>query len=72
MASKSSSAPKGKVVLIHGIFDTRIGLPSLNEAIVNDGYECLMPSLKPVDGRDGLAPMARQLQKEIDQQWGPS
>ena len=72
VASKSSSAPKGKVVLVHGIFDTRIGLPSLYEAIVNDGYECLMPSLKPVDGRDGLEPMAKQLQKEIDQKWGPS
>jgi triacylglycerol lipase len=62
--------PKGKVVLIHGIFDTRIGLPSLYQAIVNDGYDCLMPSLKPVDGRDGLEPMARQLQEEIDRKWG--
>ena len=72
VASKSSSAPKGKVVLVHGIFDTRIGLPSLYEAIVDDGYECLMPSLKPVDGRDGLEPMARQLQVEIDRKWGSS
>ena len=72
VASKSSVVPKGKVVLIHGIFDTRIGLPSLYQAIVNDGYECLMPSLKPVDGRDGLEPMARQLQKEIDRKWGTS
>ncbi|MBB21331.1 MAG: lipase [Roseibacillus sp.] len=72
VASKSSSTPKGKVVLVHGIFDTRIGLPSLYEAIVDDGYECLMPSLKPVDGRDGLEPMAKQLQEEIDRKWGPS
>ena len=72
VASKSSVVPKGKVVLIHGIFDTRIGLPSLYQAIVNDGYECLMPSLKPADGRDGLEPMARQLQKEIDRKWGTS
>ena len=72
VASKSSSALKGKVVLVHGIFDTRIGLPSLYEAIVDNGYECLMPSLKPVDGRDGLEPMAKQLQEEIDRKWGSS
>ena len=72
VASKASPASKGKVVLIHGIFDTRIGLPSLYQAIVNGGYECLMPSLKPVDGRDGLEPMARQLEEEINRKWGTS
>ena len=72
VASKASPAPKGKVVLIHGIFDTGIGLPSLYQAIVNDGYECFMPSLKPVDGRDGLEPLARQLKEEINQKWGTS
>ena len=72
VASKASMVPKGKVVLVHGIFDTRVGLPSLYQAIVNDGYECLMPSLTPVDGREGLEPMARQLQQEINGKWGAS
>ena len=61
---------KGKVVVVHGIFDTGIGLPDLRDALIADGYECLMPSLKPVDGRKGLELMAKQLRQAIDETWG--
>ena len=70
LATKSSSVSKGKVVLLHGIFDTRIGMQPLRKAIVAAGYECLEPSLKPVDGRKGLEPMARQLRDLIEAEWG--
>ncbi|MCH2063844.1 MAG: hypothetical protein MK194_08980 [Roseibacillus sp.] len=70
VATKSTQVSKGKVVLVHGIFDTRIGLRPLRRAIVADGYECLVPSLKPVDGRKGLEPMARQLRHLVDTEWG--
>jgi triacylglycerol lipase len=41
----------------------------LRQAIVEGGYECLVPSLKPVDGRNGLEPLARQLRDVINQEW---
>lgn len=31
--------------------------------LAGDGHDCLVPSLKPSDGRDGLPAMARQLQE---------
>ena len=70
IAAKTSQVSKGRVVLVHGIFDTRIGFHPLRKAIVSAGYECLVPSLKPVDGRKGLEPMARQLRAVIEAEWG--
>jgi triacylglycerol lipase len=69
IAAKAVELPKGKVVLVHGIFDTRLGMRPLRKAIVAGGYECLVPSLKPVDGRKGLELLARQLADLIDQEW---
>lgn len=66
-----AAKPKGRVVLVHGIFDTRLTMRPLRKAIVDGGYECLVPSLRPIDGRKGLEPMAKQLRDLIDQQWGP-
>lgn len=69
IAAKAVELPRGKVVLVHGIFDTRITLRPLRKAITDGGYECLVPSLRPIDGRKGLEPMARQLGKVIDAEW---
>ena len=71
VAARASLPVQGRVVIVHGIFDTRIGLSFLRDAIAAEGYECLMPSLRPVDGRKGLELMARQLREIIDQKWGP-
>ena len=69
IAAQAVNLPKGKVVLVHGIFDTRLTMRPLRKAIVDGGYECLVPSLKPVDGRKGLEPMARQLRDVLDAEW---
>lgn len=66
-----AAQPKGRVVLVHGIFDTRLTMRPLRNAIVDGGYECLVPSLRPIDGRKGLEPMAQQLKKLVDEKWGP-
>lgn len=58
-----------KVVLVHGIFDTRFTMIPLRRAIEEGGYECFTPSLRPVDGRKGLEPLARQLRDAIDDEW---
>ncbi len=69
VAAKAVAKPKGKVVLVHGIFDTRITMRPLRKALVEGGYEVLVPSLKPIDGRNGLEPLARQLRDVIDGEW---
>lgn len=69
LAVKAAEFPKGKVVIVPGIFDTRIGMRPIRKVIVAAGYECLVPSLKPVDARKGLEPLARQLRDVIDQEW---
>lgn len=69
LAAKAVEVPRRKVVLVHGIFDTRITMRPLHRAIVDGGYECLVPSLRPIDGRKGLEPMAQQLGEIIDAEW---
>ena len=63
--------PASRVVLVHGIFqnDWRC-FHSLRKDLEKRGVECLVPSLKPADGRDGLPVMAGQLQREIEQRFG--
>lgn len=63
--------PKGRVVLVHGIFDTRFTMKPLRKAITAAGYECFMPTLEPVDARKGLEVLAGELRKVVDERWGP-
>ncbi len=51
-----------KVILVHGFRDSGRIMGSLARHLADDGHLCLVPSLKPSDGRDGLPSMARQLQ----------
>ncbi|MEM8955932.1 MAG: alpha/beta fold hydrolase [Verrucomicrobiota bacterium] len=60
-----------RVVLVHGIFDTRITMIPLRKALENDGFQCFMPSLRPADGRGGLESMAQQLEAFIEEEFGP-
>lgn len=68
---ESSRIPAKRVVLVHGIFqnDWRC-FGFLRKDLEKRGVECLVPSLKPADGRDGLPVMARQLQREIEARFG--
>lgn len=63
--------PAKRAVLVHGIFqnDWRC-FGFLRHDLEQRGIECLVPSLKPADGRDGLPVMARQLQHEIQGRFG--
>ena len=69
--SNSSRIPASRVVLVHGIFqnDWRC-FGFLRKDLEKRGVECLVPSLKPADGRDGLPVMAEQLRREIEQRFG--
>jgi triacylglycerol lipase len=64
--------PATRVVMVHGIFQTEwrcFGF--LRRDLESRGVECLVPSLKPADGRKGLEVLARQLKREIDTRFGP-
>lgn len=71
-SAESQKIPARRVVLVHGIFQTQwrcFGF--LRKDLQRKGVECLTPSLKPADGRDGLPKMAEQLKSEIDARFGP-
>jgi triacylglycerol lipase len=70
-ALRVASPPVKRVVIVHGIFDTKITMIPLRKSLEKAGFECFVPSLDPVDGRDGLEPMARQLGQAIDAEFGP-
>ena len=55
-----------KVLLVHGFLDSGRILGSLAPHLAKKGHECLVPALKPCDGRDGLPRMARQLRRLLE------
>lgn len=55
-----------KVVLVHGFLDSGRVMGSMARHLARDGHDCLVPSLKPSDGRKGLPAMARQLQEFLE------
>jgi triacylglycerol lipase len=70
--SPSRPIPVTRVVMVHGIFQAEwrcFGF--LRRDLESRGVECLVPSLKPADGRKGLEVLAQQLKHEIDTRFGP-
>ncbi len=66
------AAPVQRVVFVHGIFQPgNWAFGTLRRRLEAQGIECIAPSLKPCDGREGLEKLADQLKNEINQQFGP-
>jgi triacylglycerol lipase len=64
--------PTQRVVFVHGIFQPgNWAFGTLRRRLEAQGVECMAPSLKPCDGRDGLEKLAAQLKSEIHQRFGP-
>lgn len=64
--------PMTHAVLVHGIWQSQgRGFVMLRRDLEKRGVTCLVPSLKPADGRDGLVPLAEQLRREVDEAFGP-
>ncbi|MDB6078580.1 MAG: hypothetical protein JWO82_2327 [Akkermansiaceae bacterium] len=64
--------PARRVVFVHGIWQNEwrcFGV--IRRALEERGVECLAPSLRPSDGRNGLPDEAAQLKAAIDQRFGP-
>lgn len=74
LAERACAAPPRvtHAVLVHGIWQNEYsGFLFLRRDLERRGVTCLVPSLKPADGRDGLMPLARQLKEEIERAFGP-
>lgn len=62
--------PKGKVVLVHGFLETGSAFSPMKKRLESQGFECLVPKLRPSDGRGGLEHLARGLKQDIDRAFG--
>lgn len=63
--------PVGRVVLVHGFLDTGDSFRHLRRRLEKRRLDCLVPDLRPNDGRGGLEHLAEQLKGEIDSKFGP-
>lgn len=61
----------GRVVLVHGFLETGGNFNTLRKRLQKIGYECLVPRLRPSDGRGGLEALAGILKRDIDAAFGP-
>lgn len=59
-----------RIVMVHGIFQRGHSFIPLKKKLEKQGYDCLVPSLKPADARLGIEGLAQQLQREIEAKWG--
>lgn len=57
-----------KVILVHGFLDSGRIMESLARHLVKGGHECLVPSLKPSNARNGLPYMAQQLRSFLEEE----
>lgn len=60
-----------KVVLVHGFLETGSSFKWMKKRLEKRGFECLVPKLRPSDGRGGLEGLAERLKRDIDAAYGP-
>jgi len=59
-----------QVVLVHGFMENGDTYKMMKKQLEQKGFECLVPKMKPIDGRGGLDLVARNLKGEIDAKFG--
>ena len=64
--------PTGRLVLVHGFLETGTAFSTLKRRLEKQGFECLVPKLRPCDGRGGLEALAEGLKRDIDAAYGPN
>jgi triacylglycerol lipase len=62
--------PVRRVVLVHGFLENGTTFRLLRKLLEAQGVECLVPKLRPSDGRGGLEGLAERLKLEIDAAYG--
>lgn len=63
--------PPPQVVLVHGFLENGSTFKWLKQRLEQHGAVCLVPKLRPNDGRGGLEGLAVRLQHDIDSAFGP-
>lgn len=66
------SVPVHRAVLVHGIFNSGYVFCRLRKHLEASGITCFVPTLKPRDGRRGVADWAMQLKNQIDRHFDDS
>lgn len=65
-----TSPPPKRVVLVHGFLEDGSAFGFLKARLEKRGCECLVPKLRPSDGRGGLERLAEGLKQDIDARCG--
>lgn len=68
-ASPQAATPR-RVVLVHGFLEDGSAFSFLKARLEKRGFECLVPRLKPSDGRGGLERLAAGLKDDIEAAYG--
>ena len=71
-AAPVKPAPDRNLVLVHGFLENGSAFHVMKRRLEKQGYHCLVPKLKPSDGRGGLEKLADGLKRDIDAAYGPS
>jgi triacylglycerol lipase len=58
------------LVLVHGFLENGSAFHVMKRRLEKQGYQCLVPKLKPSDGRGGLETLAASLKRDIDAAYG--
>jgi triacylglycerol lipase len=59
-----------RVVMVHGIYEDGKAFDSLKKRLETNGVKCFVPRLKPSSGSPGLDNLAKDLKKDIDNEFG--
>lgn len=67
---QSPANPIRRVVLVHGFLENGANFRMLRKRLEKQGVECLVPKLRPSDGRGGLEGLAKRLKQDIETAYG--
>lgn len=67
----ATAVPVRRAVLVHGFIETGNSFNPLKRRLEQRGFQCIVPKLRPSDGRGGLEKIAQGLKRDIDAAYGP-
>ncbi len=62
--------PIGRVVLVHGFLENGATFRTLKNRLEKQNIQCLVPKMRPSDGRGGLEGLAQRLKQDIEAAYG--
>jgi triacylglycerol lipase len=62
--------PIGRVVLVHGFLENGATFRTLKKRLEQQNIQCIVPKMRPSDGRGGLEGLAQRLKQDIEAAYG--